>query len=82
MQDRPSRRRNLVSTNRTLPASELHQLIGAPAPASRAHETIRPPAGGQILLASFFVGKPRLEFAQGFGKRWTRHSPTLPLVVC
>jgi hypothetical protein len=64
-----------VSTNRTLPAFELHQLIGAPAPASRAYETIRPPAGGQIFLASFFVGKPRLEFSQGFRKRWTTHSP-------
>ena len=82
MQDRPSRRRNLVSTNGTLPASELHQLIGAPAPASWAHEAIRPAAVGQIQLASFFVGKPRLEFTQGFGKRWARHSPTLPLVVC
>ena len=82
MQDRPSRQRNLVPTTGTLPASELCQLIGAPAPASRAHETMRPAAGGQILLASFFSRKLRLELAQGFGKRRARHSPTLPLVVC
>ena len=51
----------------TLPASELCQLIGVPVPASWTHETIRPAACGQIVLASFFGGKLRLELAQGLG---------------
>ena len=56
--------------------------IGAPVPAARTHEAIRPAAGGQILLARFLAGKLRLKLGQGLRKWRARHSPTLPLVAC
>src|SRR5271157_3995357 len=73
MEDCPSRQRNLVATTGTLPAPEVHQVIGASVPTARTHEAIRPAAGGQVLLASLFAGELRLEFAQGFRKRRPRH---------
>jgi len=56
MQDCPRCQRNLVATTGTLPTFGF-QFIGTLVPASRTHEAIRPAAGGQILLAGFFVGK-------------------------
>jgi hypothetical protein len=56
MKDRLGRQRNLAPTGGTLPASLSRQFVGAPVPAPQTRETLRPAAGGQILLARFFVG--------------------------
>ena len=68
MKDRFGRQRNLAPTGGTLPVSLSRQFIGAPVPAPQTRETIRPAAGGQILLAGFFATELRLEFAQSLRK--------------
>src|ERR1019366_5358619 len=64
----------LVPTTSALPAPELHQFIGAPVPAARTHEAIRPAASGQILLACFLSGKLRLKLGQSLRKWRARYT--------
>src|SRR5215831_19645232 len=73
MQERPGCQRDLAPAPRTLPTSLLHQFIGPTVTTARTDEAIRPAAGCQVLPASLFGGELRLEFAQRFWKRRTRH---------
>src|SRR5215469_7503371 len=74
MQDRSCRHRNLMPAIGALPTSPLRQFIASPLPTSGTNETIRPAAGSQVLLASFFGGELRLKFTQRLRKRRTRHA--------
>ena len=82
MQDRSSGDGRLMPTTGTLPESLANQFVSAVMPAARAHEPIRPPAPGQVLLAAFLCGELRLELAQVPGERRPGHGPTLPVVAC
>jgi hypothetical protein len=82
MQNRSRRKGDLIPTTSALPAPRLHDLIRTLVPAPWADEALWPAALRQILLASCFGSEPRLEFAQGFWKRWAGHAPILQLVAC
>jgi hypothetical protein len=74
--------RDLVTTGGALPASPSHQRVAAIVRASGALVALGPPARGQVPLAGLFAGELKLKLAKSPGKGWTRHSPTLLLVVC
>src|SRR3954451_3550859 len=63
MKDRVGRKRNLMPTRCTLPASLFCQVVGISVPTARTHEAIRPATSGKILPARFFAAKLCLKFA-------------------
>jgi hypothetical protein len=77
----PRGERDLVAAGGTLPEPSPHQRIAASVGASRTLVTLGPAARGQVLLAGLLVGKLELKLAESLREGWTRHAPTLQLVV-
>jgi hypothetical protein len=82
MKDGSRSQRDLVAASGTLPASPTHQSVTVSVGAAGALEALGPTAGGQVLLAGLLAGKLKLKLAERLGKGWSRHNPTLLLVVC
>jgi len=78
----PSGQRDLMTAAHTLPPSLIHQFIRSLMSASGADETIGPATGRKVPLAGFLGGEVSLKLPQRFGKRWSGHPTTLPIVAC
>ena len=82
VEDSPRGQRDLMPATRALPPVPVDEHIRVPAPTALTHESVRPTARRQILLAGVFGGELALKLAETLGKGWAGHTPPLHIGVC
>ena len=73
VEDSPRGQRDLMPATRALPPVPVDKHIRVPAPTALTHESVRPTARRQILLAGVFGGELALKLAETLGKGWAGH---------